>query len=37
LFEKGEHGFYLMPRDRWQSAIVDWLTVRGLMVPRAAN
>lgn len=37
LFEKGQHGFYLMPRDRWQSAIVDWLTVHGLMVPRAAN
>jgi len=25
LFEKGQHGFFLMPRDRWQSAIMDWL------------
>jgi acetyl esterase/lipase len=25
LFEKGQHGFFLMPRDRWQSTIVDWL------------
>lgn len=29
LFEKGEHGFFLMPRDRWQSTIIDWLTVNG--------
>jgi acetyl esterase/lipase len=29
LFEKGEHGFYLMPRDRWQGAIMDWLTSSG--------
>jgi acetyl esterase/lipase len=25
LFEKGQHGFFLMPRDRWQSVILDWL------------
>jgi acetyl esterase/lipase len=25
LFEKGQHGFFLMPRDRWQSTILDWL------------
>jgi acetyl esterase/lipase len=25
LFEKGQHGFFLMPRDRWQGAIMDWL------------
>jgi acetyl esterase/lipase len=29
LFEKGEHGFYLMPRDRWQGAIRDWITSSG--------
>lgn len=29
LFEKGEHGFFLIPRDRWQGTIMDWLTVNG--------
>lgn len=29
LFEKGEHGFFLMPRDRWQGTIIDWLTTNG--------
>lgn len=29
LFEKGEHGFFLIPRDRWQGTIIDWLTVNG--------
>jgi acetyl esterase/lipase len=35
LFQKGEHGFYLMPRDRWQGAIMDWLVSSGWMSPRA--
>ncbi len=26
IFEKGQHGFILIPRDQWQSAIMDWLT-----------
>jgi acetyl esterase/lipase len=34
LFQKGEHGFYLMPRDRWQGAIVDWLATNGWFSPR---
>lgn len=29
LFEKGQHGFFLMPRDRWQGAIMDWLGSHG--------
>lgn len=35
LFEKGQHGFFLMPRDRWQSTIVDWLTMEGWLCKRA--
>jgi acetyl esterase/lipase len=34
LFPAGEHGFYLMPRDRWQGAIMDWLTWSGWLSPR---
>ncbi len=35
LFEKGQHGFFLMPRDRWQGAIMEWLTTNGWLCPRA--
>jgi acetyl esterase/lipase len=35
LFQKGQHGFPLMPRDRWQGAIMDWLTTSGWLSPRA--
>jgi acetyl esterase/lipase len=35
LFEKGQHGFFLMPRDRWQSAIFDWLQTNGWLCARA--
>jgi acetyl esterase/lipase len=35
LFEKGQHGFFLLPRDRWQGAIIDWLTHTGWLSPRA--
>jgi acetyl esterase/lipase len=34
LFEKGQHGFFLMPRDRWQSTIMEWLTSNGWLHPR---
>jgi acetyl esterase/lipase len=34
LFEKGQHGFFLMPRDRWQSAIMDWIETNGWLSPR---
>ena len=34
LFPKGEHGFFLIPRDRWQSPIMDWLTTNGWLSPR---
>jgi len=29
LFEKGDHGFFLIPRDRWQEPIMEWLTANG--------
>lgn len=29
LYEKGEHGFFLMARDRWQTEIMEWLTANG--------
>lgn len=35
LFEKGQHGFFLLPRDRWQGAIMDWLGENGWLWPRA--
>ena len=35
LFEKGQHGFFLMPRDRWQSTIMEWLASSGWLYPRA--
>jgi acetyl esterase/lipase len=34
LFEKGQHGFFLMPRDRWQGAIMEWLRENGWLCPR---
>ena len=34
LFREGGHGFFLMPRDRWQAAIVDWLQSSGWLSPR---
>jgi acetyl esterase/lipase len=29
LFEKGDHGFFLISRDRWQEPIIEWLTSNG--------
>lgn len=29
LFDKGDHGFFLIPRDRWQEPIMDWLESNG--------
>ena len=34
LFEKGQHGFPLLPRDRWQGAIMHWLAENGWLYPR---
>ncbi|MDE2264542.1 MAG: alpha/beta hydrolase [Alphaproteobacteria bacterium] len=34
LFEKGQHGFFLMPRDRWQGEIMTWLTENGWLCSR---
>lgn len=34
FFEKGQHGFFLMPRDRWQAAVMDWITSDGWLYPR---
>lgn len=35
FFEKGQHGFPLLPRDTWQKTIMDWLTGDGWLSPRA--
>jgi acetyl esterase/lipase len=35
LFEKGQHGFFLMPRDTWQAVITEWLTSSGWPFGRA--
>jgi acetyl esterase/lipase len=35
LFEKGQHGFFLMPRDTWQAVITEWLTSGGWPFGRA--
>lgn len=35
IFEKGQHGFFLIPRDRWQSVILDWLTTNGWLCKKA--
>ena len=35
LFEKGQHGFFLIPRDRWQGAIMEWIASSGWLSPRA--
>jgi len=29
LFQKGQHGFFLLPRDRWQGEIIGWLVSNG--------
>lgn len=34
FFEKGQHGFFLMPRDRWQEPILEWLTYNGWLCRR---
>ncbi|HEX5461078.1 MAG TPA: alpha/beta hydrolase [Steroidobacteraceae bacterium] len=34
FFEKGQHGFFLMPRDRWQEPILEWLSYNGWLCPR---
>lgn len=31
LFEKGDHGFFLIARDRWQNPIMEWLASNGLL------
>jgi acetyl esterase/lipase len=35
FFDKGQHGFFLLPRDRWQGAIMDWIATEGWLSPRA--
>lgn len=35
LFQKGQHGFFLMPRDRWQSVILEWLETNRWLCARA--
>jgi acetyl esterase/lipase len=33
FFERGQHGFFLMPRDRWQESILEWLRYDGWLCP----
>ncbi len=35
FFEKGQHGFFLLPRDVWQGTIMDWITSNGWLSPRS--
>ncbi len=35
FFEKGQHGFFLMSRDRWQESITEWLQYNDWLCPRA--
>jgi acetyl esterase/lipase len=35
LFQKGQHGFFMMPRDQWQTPILDWLSANGWLCSRA--
>ncbi len=35
LFEKGQHGFFLLPPDAWQRVIIDWMTSNGWPFARA--
>ncbi len=35
LFEKGQHGFFLLPPDEWQRVIIDWMTSNGWPFARA--
>lgn len=34
FFERGQHGFFLLPRDRWQEPIIAWLRYNGWLCPR---
>lgn len=34
FFDKGQHGFPLLPRDQWQGAIRDWITANGWLSPK---
>lgn len=37
FFDKGQHGFPLLPRDTWQGAIMNWITTQGWLSPRAGR
>lgn len=34
MFERGQHGFFLIPRDRWQSTVIEWLAAGKWLHPR---
>jgi acetyl esterase/lipase len=36
LFQKGQHGFFLLPRDVWQTTITDWIATNGWLNSRVA-
>jgi acetyl esterase/lipase len=31
IFKKGDHGLFLLPRDRWESMIPEWMQANGWM------
>jgi acetyl esterase/lipase len=33
IFEKGEHGFFLLPRDEWHGRVFGWLARKGWLKP----
>lgn len=35
FFAQGQHGFFLLPRDAWQSMFIDWMSTNGWLHPRA--
>lgn len=37
FFQKGDHGFFRMPRDRWQEPILEWLTYNGWLCKTHRN
>jgi hypothetical protein len=34
FFAQGEHGFFLLPRNRWQGKFMDWLVENRWLTPR---
>jgi acetyl esterase/lipase len=37
IFDKGEHGFILIPKDRWQSIVTRWIEMNGWLSPKRSS